>query len=121
MDKLQYKTFLWPTNPERYHVSYSREPQYIKTEEGETVFTGMGPLLRTITGSGAFTGEDAYFNFRKLAAMMNPVTPGRLTHPIWGSISAYLTDLTLSQEPKENYVAYTFTFREADSSGNIPK
>ena len=40
---------------------------------------------------------------------------GVLTHPQWGAISACLTALELTQEPKEKYVRYRFTFVEAQT------
>jgi len=44
-----------------------------------------------------------------------------LTHPVWGMRKGFLTELKSRMEPMENYVAYSFEFREADSSGEIPK
>ena len=54
MNKLVYKNYVWPQNPDRYQQIYVREPIYAKNDAGETVFTGMGPMKRTITGSGSF-------------------------------------------------------------------
>ncbi len=121
MNKLKFKTFTWPENPERFSIYCLREPVYVTLEDKSVAFSSMGPLKRTISGSGAFVGSNAYTNFTALAALAQQTTPGQLIHPTWGTISAYLTELTLTQEPKENYVAYTFTFREANSSGAIPK
>lgn len=121
MNKLKFKTFTWPNNPERLHVEYVREPVYEKNDAGDTMFVGMGPLRRTVTGSGAFFGSGAYDSFRELAALMGQSTPGSLIHPVCGTMNAYFTELKLSQEPRENFAAYTFAFREADSSGAIPK
>lgn len=120
MEKLQYKTFVWPNNPERYQQSYVREPVYTKDESGKTVFSGMGPMKRTFSGSGVFFGSTAYDDFKELAALFATGTPGGLNHPIWGLHQAYFTELELTQEPKANYVAYRFEFREADEDGAIP-
>ena len=38
--------------------------------------------------------------------------PGVLIHPIWQTSSAYFTELQLRQEPRPDYVAYRFEFRE---------
>ena len=35
-----------------------------------------------------------------------------LFHPVWMTTNAYFTELKLMQEPTENYVAYSFAFRE---------
>lgn len=121
MDKLSYKSFTWPENPERYRVESCREPEYHTDESGVVIFDGLGERQRTVTGSGCFMGSGAYANFKKLEALTGEKTAGKLVHPVWGTMTAFLTELTMEQEPKENYVAYTFTFREANSSGAIPK
>ena len=120
MDKLVFKTFTWPMNPETCQESFLREPLYVKTDDGKTVFSGMGAMKRVITGSGAFLGADAYSNFKKLSKLFEDAALGTLTHPVWGDRSVYFTELQASQSPKENYVAYSFTFTEADADGAIP-
>lgn len=120
-DTLRYKTFIWPENPERYRVESLREPEYVTDDAGVTSFSGLGERKRTVTGSGCFTGANAYTDFKALEALTKAATAGTLTHPVWGTMTAFFTGLTLEQEPRENYVAYSFTFREADSSGGIPQ
>ena len=34
-------------------------------------------------------------------------------HPVWQTAGAYFTELELTQEPRDDYVAYRFTFCEA--------
>ena len=121
MDKLTYKDFVWPRNPEKYRQQYLRKPTYGEDEEGNTVFQGLGALKHTITGSGAFTGTDAWASFQQLADLCGDPLAGDLTHPVWGTVSAFLTELQMDQEPRENYVAYSFTFQAADENGDIPQ
>lgn len=121
MDKLSYKGWKWPQNPERYEQLYVREPVYEKNSSDVVVFTGMGPAKRTFSGSGVFFGSTAFANFKALAALFAQTTSGALAHPVWGTFQAYFTELEMTQEPSENEVAYRFTFREADSNGAIPK
>lgn len=121
MTQMQFKTFTWPNNPERYQVEFVRPVVYRKNDAGQEVFVGLGGNCRSMTGSGAFVGEDAYENFKKLEALVYENTTGTLTHPVWQSSKVYFTRLKLLQEPIENYVAYEFTFQEADASGAIPK
>ena len=47
--------------------------------------------------------------------------PGNLEHPLWGIRYCYFTGLEMTQEPKENYVAYKFTFQQALTNGYLPK
>lgn len=121
MDNMRFGSFTWPNNPERYEEKCIREPVYTQSDENDTVFSGMGPVKRTITGSGVFFGSNAYSNFKTLLALVSQNEPATLTHPIWGERSVYLIELTSAVEPREDYVAYSFMFREADSSGVIPK
>jgi hypothetical protein len=46
---------------------------------------------------------------------------GGLVHPVFGTYRCYFTELRLIQEPRKDYVAYRFEFREADADGNIPQ
>ena len=120
MEKLLYKNYLWPQNPDHYQQSYVREPVYTKNGSGETVFSGMGPMKRTITGSGAFFGATAYTDFLELAKVFEEKSCGNLVHPVFGTYRCYFTELQVTQQPRENYVAYKFEFREADADGVIP-
>lgn len=121
MANLKFKTFEWPVNPETYHEDYQRDPLYAKTDSGDTVFSGMGPMKRVITGSGAFYGVDASLQFQKLSAIFAEATKGSLVHPVWGTRTVFFTQLQMTQPPKSDYVGYSFTFTEADSDGAIPK
>ena len=47
--------------------------------------------------------------------------PGNLEHPIWGIRYCYLTGLEMTQEPKDNYVSYRFTFTGAQTNGVVPR
>lgn len=121
MDKLIFKTFTWPNNPEVYHETCEREAIYARTDGGDSVFSGMGPIKRVITGSGAFFGTDASVNFKSLASVFADATKGTLIHPVWGERTVYFTQLQMTQSPKSDYVAYSFEFREADAEGAIPQ
>ena len=121
MTNMKFGEFVWYTGPEKYQEKCTREPVYVKDEAGATVFSGMSRLRRVITGSGSFVGRNAYNYFKELMAMVNLAEPATLVHPIWGDRSVYLTELTSVMEPRENFVAYTFTFLEADADGTVPQ
>ena len=57
-------------------------------------------------------GEGAYDEFKKLATVFYNEGPGILVHPVWQTANAYFVELSLSQEPRADYVKYTFTFWE---------
>lgn len=120
MDKLKYKTFVWPHNPTVYKDEYVRSPRY-RIVDGEIYYLGMGDVQRVISGSGVFFGENAFADFKKLAFLFDDTTPGDLVHPIWGKCHCYFTGLKLTQEPKDDYVSYQFEFTWALPDGEIPQ
>lgn len=120
MDKLKFRMFTWPENPETFQIRAFREPQYTQNGDGTLNFEGLASLCRVITGSGVFCGADAVDDFNALAVIMATGTLGELVHPVWGTINAYFTGLNLEQESREDYVVYSFEFREANEDGTIP-
>ena len=63
-------------------------------------------------GRGEFYGPTAYEEFKKLASVFYEGGAGPLIHPVWQSSKAYFVELALAQEPRKDYVRYTFTFWE---------
>lgn len=120
MDKMKFSAFTWPNNPETFKIRAIREPEYTIDDDGKFNYTGIGPLCREFTGSGVFYGEYAHQYFNTLQTIMATGTAGNLVHPVWGTATVFLTGLEMQQESREGYVAYSFTFREADESGKIP-
>lgn len=120
MEKLQYKTFVWPQNPHTYREKMLRIPQYQKDLEGIVTFRGLGDKLVEITAEGVFFGDTAFQDYKNLAALMEETSYGTLTHPVWGVRYGYMTGLEMTQEPRENYVSYRFTFTGMVAGGDIP-
>lgn len=118
-ETMTFKSFVWPENPEDYREELVREPMHIKNGD-RWIFQGMGEAKRVITGSGAFSGPEAFERFKALASLFSDTQTGTLTHPVWGSRTVYFTGLELTQSVKPEYVAYSFEFRETDSNGNLP-
>lgn len=120
MDKLKFKAFEWPENPETFRCSFEREPIFMRDGMGLMAFAGLGPKKLTITGTGTFWGETVWADFQALQALVAADTPGALVHPQLGTFQAFLLELEVLQEPRENELSYRFTFREADENGKIP-
>lgn len=120
MATMKYKTFTWMELPEVLRIRAVRAPEYEIDEDGRYNYTGLGPLCRIISGEGVFRGQYAYEYFNALQVLMAAGTAGDLAHSTWGTISCFLTEVEMGQESREGYVAYSFTFREADESGVIP-
>ena len=66
-----------------------------------------------LKGQGEFAGEGAYDTFKALACVFYEETPGVLVHPVWMTTTAWFAALELRQEPRRDYVAYSFEFWEA--------
>ena len=64
MEKLRFKTFVWPQNPHTYRETWLREPVYSRNDLDYLVFEEMGPMKRTVTGQGVFFGEGAFDSSR---------------------------------------------------------
>ena len=120
MDRMSFKTFVWPENPEIFRIRAVRNPRYSVSDTADYVYEGLGPMCRIISGSGVFCGTYAVQNYNALQVMMGNGTVGELKHPLWGTMKAYLTGLEMEMEGREGYIAYSFTFREADENGMIP-
>ncbi len=120
MEKMSFKGWAWPQNPEVFQMSCIRTPNY-KKSSGVYVYKGLSDLKRTFSGNGVFLGSTAFADFQALAAMLSSTESGVLVHPVWGTFQVYFTELEMTQEPRENEVSYRFEFREADSKGTIPK
>ena len=120
MEKMSFKTFIWPQNPHTYREEYVREPVYYKNDLDYTVFKEMGPMKRTITGEGVFFGTNAFASFRSLSALFAEKSTGTLSHPVWGNRNVWFTGLELIQEPKENCISYQFQFTQASTNGQVP-
>lgn len=109
---MRFKTFTWPHNPEIYNIDFTRDITAHKVPMGAYILQNMGRGCRVFSGSGAFVGEDAYSDFKKLATLFYENTAGLLIHPLWQECYAYFAKLSLREEPIENYVAYSFEFWE---------
>ena len=120
---MQYKTYVWPHNPRTYTIRYTRQVAVQKVPFGRYAMQDLGLTKRIMEGEGEFFGPDAYEQFKKLAVVFYQDGPGRLIHPVWQSAEAYFVGLALAQEPKKDYVRYTFTFWETcsrHSTGLVP-
>ena len=109
---MRYKDFTWPHNPRTYSITYERQTALHKVPMGAYTMEDMGRGCRVMRGEGEFYGPNAYETFKKLATVFYSAGPGVLFHPVWMTTGAYFTELKLLQEPTENYVAYSFEFRE---------
>ena len=115
LSPMRYKNYTWPHNPRVYSIDYERKMAVNKTPYGLFHLQDLGRTNRIMEGEGEFVGEDAYAQFGQLATVFYDSGPGLLTHPLWQTANAYFVSLRLEQEPRPDYVRYSFTFWEDDS------
>ncbi len=112
LTSMRYKDYTWPHNPRVYSITYERKVAPHKIPFGRYQMQDMGRTFRVISGEGEFVGEDAYKQFGALVSTFYNAGPGTLSHPVWQATTAYFVELTLKQEPRPDYVNYSFTFWE---------
>lgn len=109
---MRYKNYTWPHNPETYSISFERKIAAHKVPFGRYGMQDLGMTYRVMKGEGTFAGKNAYREFKKLASVFYEDGPGVLDHPIWQSTSAYFVELSLLEQPLDDYVHYAFEFWE---------
>ena len=112
---MQYKSYVWPHNPRTYRITYQRQVAVQKVPFGRYALQDLGLTRRVMEGEGEFVGPDAYAQFGQLATVFYEDGPGVLVHPLWQAANAYFVSLRLEQEPRPDYVRYSFAFWEDDS------
>ena len=111
---MRYRNFIWPHNPRIYSIDFERHVAVQKVPFGTYYLQDLGRSRRVMRGEGEFVGRDAYAQFGQLANTFYEEGPGTLIHPLWQTASAYFMQLRLEQEPRPDYVRYSFAFWEAD-------
>ena len=112
LSPMRFKNFVWPHNPRVYSITFERKMAVHKIPFGRHRLQSLGQTRRVLKGQGEFAGEGAYDTFKKLASVFYEETPGVLAHPVWMTTTAWFAALELRQEPRRDYVAYSFEFWE---------
>ena len=118
LSPMRFKNFVWPHNPRVYSITYERKLAVHKIPFGRHYLQSLGQTRRVLKGEGEFVGEGAYDTFKKLATVFYEETPGTLVHPVWMTATAWFAGLELRQQPRRDYVAYSFEFWEVLSNSN---
>ena len=109
---MRFKNYVWPHNPKRYSIHYERHMQAVTVPGGQDFVACSGMGRRVMRGQGEFAGKGAYSEFKRLAAVFYEPTAGTLVHPVWQAAQVYFAELKLEQEPRADYVRYSFVFWE---------
>ena len=109
---MRFKTFVWPHNPRVYAIRFERKLALHKIPFGRHLLQSLGQTCRVFRGEGEFVGAEAYDTFKRLATVFHEESPGPLIHPVWMSTRAWFVSLRLEEEPRPDYVRYSFEFWE---------
>jgi len=109
---MRFKDYVWPHNPRTYTIEMGRDVQERKVPYGWHHLQDLGQKGRIMRGEGEFVGEGAYEEFRKLGEVFYQGGSGILIHPVWQAANAIFAELKLMQEPRADYVRYSFVFLE---------
>ena len=112
LSPMRFKNFVWPHNPRVYSIAFERKLAAHKIPFGRHVIQNLGQTRRVLKGEGEFAGAGAYDTFKELASVFYEETPGVLVHPVWMTTTAWFAGLELRQQPRPDYVAYSFEFWE---------
>ena len=112
LSPMKFKDYVWPHNPRVYEIKYRKGIVSHAVPFGLYTLQNTGRRHRVLRGEGEFCGENAYREFQRLATVFYENTPGTLIHPLWMTTSAYFVSLEVMQEPREDYVRYSFEFWE---------
>ena len=118
---MRFKTYVWPHNPKVYSIDYERKMAVNKTPFGRYFLQDLGQTNRIMAGEGEFVGEGAYQEFGRLASIFYDPGPGQLVHPLWQTANAHFVSLRLEQEPRADYVRYSFVFWEDSGQEAVVK
>ncbi len=114
---MRYKDFVWPNNPRTYTLACKRKTAAQTMPMQGFVVQDLGRGYTTLRGEGEFFGTGAYDQFKRLMEVFEQDGAGVLIHPAWRCSKALFTSLKLTQEPREDYVAYSFEFCEEQPAG----
>lgn len=109
---MRFKTFVWPHNPRVYAIRFERKLALHKIPFGRHLLQSLGQTCRVFRGEGEFVGAEAYDTFKRMATVFHEESPGPLIHPVWMSTRAWFVSLRLEEEPRPDYVRYSFEFWE---------
>lgn len=112
LSPMRFKSFVWPHNPYTYTITFERKMAVHKIPFGLHYLQSLGQTRRVLRGEGEFVGQGAYDTFKQLANLFYEETPGVLIHPVWMTTKAWFVHLEAAQQPRADYVHYTFEFWE---------
>lgn len=117
---MSYKNYIWPFNPKKIQVEYSRNISNLKLPLFGSVLQDMGCDKRVITGTGEFIGDGCLAEFNRLASVFTEGGGGTLRLPGVAPFQAAFTSLKMIGEAQPDCVTYSFVFVEDGAAAEKP-
>lgn len=109
-------------NPEKLSISGKSRVQEYLSPWCEADSDYLGRELYRISGEGVLFGADCIEQYQRLEACRLNRTPSKLVLPKMQPLYAFLAELSLSAEPKDDILRYRFVFIESKSPyGSMPQ
>ncbi len=108
---IQYGDFLFPNDPERLEITYGWKVVSKENRAGAWQVRLLGRLGRVIAGEGCFYGDSPCATLASLAALLDGQAH-IFSHPVYGTVSACMTELVSDEEPESGLVRYRFRLLE---------
>ena len=112
MSNLKFGSFEFPINPESCRLSFHRNYKVAVTESGRWSSSPGVRLARQMECRGSFCGAAAYGHFNTLANLFINGTSQSLLHQKWTPFAAFIAELEVLEEPRENLLQYRILFVE---------
>lgn len=118
LEPMRYKEYSWPQNPSHLKITHKRDVKELRVPYGESVLQDFGACRQIIEGQGAFFGANALSDYSALEKVFQSGGTGTLLLPGMPARTAVFSSLAMAEEPRPDYIRYTFLFIE-DSSGSV--
>lgn len=116
LQRMQFRDFVWPKNPETLKVVTARELKTLNVPFELPLLQDFGRKKRVITGQGEFVGTQYMEWYGKLETLFAAGESGVLILPQGEPVVAKPVQLTYEAARREELVRYQFTFWEERES-----
>lgn len=112
-EPMRFNGFTFRHNPSRLKIEDAQSVPVILPPFDAPDSIGLGRRPRIIRGEGELCGADCVEQYRALHALYRQGVRGLLTLARMAPMTAYLKELVLTAEPREDILAFSFCFIEA--------
>ena len=109
---MTFSTYTWAQPPHTVKISYTRKTEVAPDGAGAWTVTDLGRLGRVVEGEGSFCGPYAHEYFQGLEELFLTGQEALFTMAPWKPFMAIMTELSMIEEPCENYLQYRFRLVE---------